>query len=116
VLTNKPLHHSERLLAGLGVRELFDEVVGGDNPYGRKPDPRALIELMAAIGIAGDATLMVGDSLVDWETAKGAGARSCLVAFGFGYARIPKDRLAGDEWVVESGAELAARLRAFVAA
>jgi phosphoglycolate phosphatase len=34
VLTNKPQHHSERLLAGLGVRDLFDDVLGGDNPHG----------------------------------------------------------------------------------
>jgi phosphoglycolate phosphatase len=115
VLTNKPLYHSERLLAGLSVRDLFDDVVGGDNPHGRKPDPRALVELMSAAGVRAGDTLMVGDSLVDWETAKGAGARSCLAAFGFGFARIPKDRLSGDELVVSSGAELTVLLRDFVA-
>jgi phosphoglycolate phosphatase len=114
VLTNKPLHHSERLLAGLGVRDLFDELVGGDNPHGRKPAPQALTALMAAAGATGRDTLMVGDSLVDWETAQAAGARCCLVSFGFGYARIPKERLTGDALVAESGTDLVAVLRGFV--
>jgi phosphoglycolate phosphatase len=114
VLTNKPRHHSERLLAGLGVRDLFDEVVGGDNPHGRKPAPQALTELMSAIEAAGEDTLMVGDSLVDLETAQAAGARCCLVSFGFGYARIPTDRLPGSEWIVDSGSALETRLQQFV--
>jgi phosphoglycolate phosphatase len=114
ILTNKPLHHSERLLAGLGVRDLFDEVVGGDNPHGRKPAPQALTALMSSARAAGEDTLMVGDSLVDLETAQAAGARCCLVSFGFGYARIPKDRLPGSEWIVDSGSALEARLRQFV--
>jgi len=114
VLTNKPLHHSERLLAGLGVRDLFDDVVGGDNPHGRKPAPQGLRALMSAAGATGPETLMVGDSLVDWETAKAAGARCCLVSFGFGYARIPQERLTGDESVAASGAELVAQLQGFV--
>jgi phosphoglycolate phosphatase len=115
VLTNKPRHHTERLLAGLGVRDLFDDVVGGDDPHGRKPAPRGLMALMSAAGAAGQDTLMVGDSLVDWETAKAAGARCCLASFGFGYPRIPRGRLGGDQWVAGSGAELAALLHEFVA-
>jgi phosphoglycolate phosphatase len=89
--------------------------VGGDNPHGRKPAPGALLEMMAAAGVTGAETLMVGDSLVDLETAQAAGAQRCLVAFGFGYARIPKDRLTGDNLVARSGGELAALLRAFAA-
>ena len=113
VLTNKPLHHSERLLAGLGVRHLFDEVVGGDNPHGRKPAPGALLALMSTAGASGAETLMVGDSLVDLETARAAGARCCLVTFGFGYARVPQGRLTGSETVAVSRAELEALLREF---
>jgi phosphoglycolate phosphatase len=114
VLTNKPLHHSERLLAGLGVRDLFDDVVGGDNPNGRKPAPQGLMALMTAAGTTGRDTLMVGDSLVDLETARAAGARCCLASFGFGYARISPSSIGDDTWVAASGTELAALLRQFV--
>jgi len=39
VLTNKPLVPSERILRGLGLREFFDDVIGGDSDFGRKPNP-----------------------------------------------------------------------------
>ena len=50
VLTNKPLRHTERLLEGLGVRHLFDHVIGGDGPHPRKPSPDGLRALMAGAG------------------------------------------------------------------
>jgi phosphoglycolate phosphatase len=115
VLTNKPLHHSERLLAGLGIRDLFDDVVGGDNPHGRKPGPQALMALMADAGTAGHETLMVGDTVVDLDTAQAAGTRCCLVSFGFGFARVPQDRLTDETWIAASADALAQRIRDFVA-
>src|SRR5262245_54592214 len=60
VLTNKPLKPSERILEGLGVRELFDEVVGGDSPLPRKPDPSALFAMMRSAGSSPERTLLVG--------------------------------------------------------
>jgi phosphoglycolate phosphatase len=107
VLTNKPLHHTTRLLAGLGIAHLFDEVVGGDGPHPRKPDPQGLEALMASAGATGPATLMVGDSLVDYQTADRAGACCCLVSFGFGFARIPPHE-------VRAGALVAADTRSLL--
>ena len=42
VLTNKPLKPTEKILDGLGLRDLFDDVIGSDGPFPRKPDPAAL--------------------------------------------------------------------------
>src|SRR6185436_18290965 len=50
MLTNKPLHHTARIVEALGWAPLFDEVVGGDNPRGRKPAPDALQAMMATAG------------------------------------------------------------------
>ena len=113
VFTNKPARASERILEGLGVRTLFAEVIGGDNPYGRKPDPAALVALMQREGIAADRTLMVGDSAIDHETALRAGVRCCLCAFGYGFLNFPRERLRGDEWVVEDAAALARAIDEF---
>lgn len=107
VLTNKPLRHTERLLDGLGVRQLFDDVVGGDGPHPRKPSPDGLRALMAAAGATGATTLMVGDSLVDYETARNAGTTCCLVAWGFGFSRIPADTLPPGQWIARDPAALA---------
>ena len=116
VFTNKPTRPSERILEGLGVRRLFADVIGGDNPYGRKPDPAALLALMDRDRVPPQHTLMVGDSAIDHETALRAGVRCCLCAFGYGFLDFPRDRLRGDEWVVESPAALVTAVQHFAGA
>ena len=113
VLTNKPRRPSDEILAALGMRDLFETVVGGDGPYARKPDPQALIALMAEAAATPETTLMVGDSAIDHETALRAGVRCCLCAFGFGFRNFPQERLSGHEWVVKDTAELTARMDEF---
>jgi phosphoglycolate phosphatase len=87
VLTNKPTGPTERILSGLDLRDAFEEVIGGDGPYPRKPDPAGLHALMAAAGTAAPDTLLVGDSAIDLQTAQRAGVRCCLVSYGFGFRR-----------------------------
>ena len=114
VLTNKPKAASDRILEGLGVRLLFDDVVGGDGPRPRKPDPAALLALMDAAGATRDTTLMVGDSPIDHQTAINAGVRCCLTSFGFGFTNFPRERLTGAEWIASDGAALRRAIDAFV--
>jgi phosphoglycolate phosphatase len=116
VLTNKPAGPTERILAGLGLRALFDEVIGGDGPFPRKPDPTALLTLMDQAGANSGNTLLVGDSRIDHETARKAATRCCLAAYGFGYETFPLDQLNGQEWIAASPAELAAIVERFTAA
>ena len=106
VLTNKPKAPSERILEGLGIRDLFEVVVGGDGPLGRKPAPDALNALMSGFGATPETTLLVGDSAIDHETTIRAGVRCCLVSFGFGYQNFRKERLRGDEWIATDAAQL----------
>jgi phosphoglycolate phosphatase len=113
VLTNKPLAPSLRILDALGLRDYMDDVVGGDNALGRKPDPRALQALMRDAGAAPESTLMVGDSAIDHETAVQAGARACLVSFGFGFRRFPLDRLRPGDWVAPDAATLRTLIESF---
>lgn len=114
VLTNKPIAPSRQILEALGMGELFDDVVGGDGPLPRKPDPAALEALMDRAGASPAATLMIGDSLIDHETARRAKARCCLTAYGFGYVMFPPDKLAGDEWIVTSPDQLTGVIDSFV--
>lgn len=89
VLTNKPLAPSERLLDALGLRRHFLEVLGGDGPWPRKPDPAGLQALR--LHAAGGPVVMVGDSPVDGETAARAGAAFVLAQYGFGAAKFTGD-------------------------
>ena len=106
VLTNKPLRPSQRILSALGVLDQFDSLVGGDGPLPRKPDPAALQALMEQSRVSSSATLLIGDSAIDHETAVRAGTRCCLAAYGFGYATFPAARLTGDEWIASDPASV----------
>jgi phosphoglycolate phosphatase len=113
VLTNKPLAPSEQILDALGMRGLFDDVIGGDGPFPRKPDPGGLRALMERAGASPHTTLMIGDSAIDHETAIRAGTRCCLTSYGFGYVTFPQERLSGDEWIVTAPAGLRDVIDAF---
>jgi phosphoglycolate phosphatase len=113
VLTNKPIAPSEKILAGLGARDLFDEVVGGDGPHPRKPDPASLLDLMARAGTTPATTLMVGDTRIDLETAQRASVRCCIVTYGFGFRR---DTVKGADWIVDDAAALRRVIDEFMAA
>jgi phosphoglycolate phosphatase len=116
VLTNKPRRPSEAILTALGIRDLFDAVIGGDGPYARKPDPQPLFEMMRDADASPGTTLMVGDSGIDHETALRAGVQCCLCAFGYGFLNFPRERLTGREWIVEDTGALVRRIDEFVRA
>jgi phosphoglycolate phosphatase len=115
ILTNKPLAPSMRILEGLGIRDLFSQVIGGDGPWPRKPDPAGLHALMREAGAAVNTTLLVGDSPIDHETAARAGVRCCLVSFGYSPDGFPRERLRGDEDLASTADELRDVLERFAA-
>ena len=114
LLTNKPRRPSERILEGLDLRDLFDDVVGGDGPLPRKPDPGALLALMDTAGAEPASTLLVGDSPIDYRTAVNAGVRCCLVSFGFGFRNFAAGEPADGTTVASNAGELAEYVRQFV--
>ncbi len=87
VITNKPQAPTDRLLQAFCLSPYFQWVIGGDTTFARKPDPASLVWMMGDAGFEPDRTLFVGDSPVDAETARRAGAHFCLAEYGFGQAR-----------------------------
>jgi phosphoglycolate phosphatase len=112
VLTNKPSHSTRDILAGLDLAKYFHEtrVLGGDGPWPRKPDPAGLRHLAAAGNLTLESTTLIGDSVVDFQTARAAGVRICLAGYGFGFEGFPVDQLAVGDTVVEGARELLAVL------
>jgi phosphoglycolate phosphatase len=84
VLTNKPVRPARGICEGLGLADYFAHIYGGDSFPVKKPDPLGLRTLMEETGAAPEDTVMIGDSQVDVETARNAGAWSIGCAFGFG--------------------------------
>jgi phosphoglycolate phosphatase len=108
VLTNKPLASTRRILDGLSLASYFpaEAVLGGDGPFPRKPDPAALCHLAAHAHVPLRDTLLVGDSAIDWRTARAAGVAACLVRYGFGFDGVPLDQLRAEDRVIAVPTEL----------
>src|SRR3954465_9665337 len=101
LLTNKPQHHTERILEGLSVRPRLGAVLGGGSRLGRKADPSGLRHLMHQAQVRETDTVLVGDSAIDLRTARAAGIRLCLVRFGFGFT-YAEPELTGAELIADA--------------
>ena len=109
VLTNKPIGATRRILGGLELLPFFheDAVIGGDDrTLKRKPEPDGLLHLCNRAGVAPSEAMLVGDSLVDWETARNATAKIALARYGFGFREFPQGKLTGTEVLLDAPGEL----------
>jgi phosphoglycolate phosphatase len=107
VLTNKPVQAAVRILDVLDLRAFFGWVVGGDSPFGRKPDPEGLRAIMAWARREPRHTVLVGDSAIDVRTGRNAGTRVCVARYGFGFSSCPAETLTGEELFVDAPRQLA---------
>ena len=107
VLTNKPLAPSLRILEALGLSRYIAVTIGGNGPHPKKPHPAPLMHLIETFGVSPRATVMVGDSWIDCETAHAAGTAVCLARYGFGYHTVDSAQLQGDEIVIDDPREIA---------
>jgi len=110
MLTNKPLQPSLRLVEAFGWTSRFIRVIGGDGDVPRKPNPQGLQQLMALAHAGPESTMLVGDSMVDVDTAHNAGVAMCVARYGFGHARGDL-KLRGDEWIAETGPDVGRVIR-----
>jgi phosphoglycolate phosphatase len=99
--TNKPEHLARGVIDVLGWRDRFAAIVGGDTLAATKPDPAMLNRAVEQAG--GGPAAMVGDSIIDVQTARAAGLP--CIAVSFGYPDRPADQLGADA-VIDSFAEL----------
>lgn len=83
VLTNKSQNFSEKIIQGLGLKDTFRAVYGGDTQFPKKPDPTVVKNLLKEFGTARNKAVIIGDSRVDIETGKNAKILTCGVAYGF---------------------------------
>ncbi len=94
VLTNKLDPIARNVLQGLRIGDFFKAVHGEKAGSPRKPDPASALSLVEALGSKPETTLIVGDSRIDLNTARGAGLRAVLVSYG--YSSVPVASLKPD--------------------
>ena len=103
VATNKSLEYTTKILQGLGAHH-FAYIVGGDDGYGLKPDPRMLINIMDKLNVAKDRAVLIGDSTNDINGGHNAGIKVCAVGYGMGN----REKMAAckPDWFIEKPEEL----------
>lgn len=85
VVTNKSEAPMRRILEGYGFSRHVRAAIGGDTPFGRKPETGSSLEALRRLGVDGrtEPWWLVGDSLTDLRTA--AAARVPGIAIRGGY-------------------------------
>jgi len=82
VLTNKPVRPARAICEALGLAPYFLNIYGGNSFVTKKPDPEGLLALMKEADAKPEETVMIGDSQVDVQTARNAGAWVIGCTFG----------------------------------
>lgn len=83
VFTNGSRGHAERVLATLGLDDLFEQIFDiRVAAYRPKPYPEPYRQVLACLSLTGDRCVMVEDSPANLRTAKDLGMRTVLVGSG----------------------------------
>ena len=83
VCTNKHQSAAEMIVKTLFPHGIFQEIIGDQEGLPRKPDPQKVLRIMKNFGVTGEQTAYFGDTDVDMDTARNAGAFAVGVLWGF---------------------------------
>jgi len=104
VVTNKAQLYTDKLMAGLKAAGRFDLILGGDNGYPLKPDPKMIVTVLEKLSADPKRSVMIGDGMHDIKAARAAGVPVCAVGYGLG---DPEElRRAGPDFFCESVEDL----------
>jgi 2-phosphoglycolate phosphatase len=83
VVTNKPAHLTDRIMAGLGLSERSVCTISGDTLPTRKPDPAQLLHACNIAAVSPETCVYVGDAARDIEAGARAGMATVAAAYGY---------------------------------
>lgn len=83
LLTTKAQDQADLILKHFNLYNKFDGVMGRRPGIAHKPSPEPLLKLCSEVNADIKNTLMVGDSELDIECGKNAGAATCAVSYGY---------------------------------
>ena len=94
VVSNK-IHEGAYKLVTHYFENIFDAIQGHEEPYHTKPYPDMVNAVLLKLGISGGQALYVGDTEVDYNTAKNAQIAVILVNYGYRSEEFLKDKIKG---------------------
>ena len=107
VVTNKAERFTFKILEGLGVRDRFKTVLGGDSMTEKKPHPGPVLRALDEAGVRPREAVFVGDSAIDVKAGKAADTWTCGVLYGL--RPESEIREAGPDTVVFTATEILKR-------
>ena len=78
----EPITHS--ILAGLGIKQYINLVIGPESVTHRKPHPESILKILQQTGTDPGRLIFVGDMVTDIQAGKAAGVITCAVTYGLG--------------------------------
>lgn len=78
LVTSSPRTVLTEVVLRLGLGELFDFIISGDDVQNHKPHPEPLFTALSALGHTASEAIMVGDSQADMLAGKAAGTATAL--------------------------------------
>ena len=83
LLTTKGQGQAEKIIDHFNLRKSFDYLMGRRDGLAHKPSPEPLIYICKELKVEPAETLMVGDTELDIQCGKNAGAKTCGVLYGY---------------------------------
>ena len=100
IATSRSHHSVEKLSKQLGIYEVFDYLLGGDDVLKGKPDPESIHHIAEELNLRLQETMMVGDMPVDIIMGKNAGISTCGVNYGNSSDKDLKE--AGADYMIDA--------------
>jgi HAD superfamily hydrolase (TIGR01549 family) len=83
LLTTKVQEQAEKIIEHFQLTTSFDYIMGRREGIAHKPSPEPLIYICKDLKVEPAETLMVGDTELDIQCGKNAGAKTCGVLYGY---------------------------------
>jgi len=88
LVTNKPRRFTPEIIKNLQWEPYFDGIFCSDDVSHRKPNPAHLLEALRHVNASPNDSLMVGDSVADYDAAIAANVPIMMVSF---YGQTPEE-------------------------
>ncbi len=99
IVTTKTSLYSQELLEHMDVMSYFDALIGREDVQNPKPHAEPIHKAIKQLNASYESTWMIGDTLLDIESANSAGIKSVAVLCGYGKH---SDLIKGTKYVTNS--------------
>ena len=90
-VTNKAAEFTLPILRDLGIHDIFETIICGDDTPRKKPDPLPLLTACERLDVSPQQSLMLGDSMSDVKAARAAGFQIICVSYGYNHGEDIRD-------------------------